>query len=132
MINKEKNVNLQLTISKNANDKLAEIQSDLVKIYGLRLSKSQAVEYLINKYELETLKNRYADIMNGENKSQAKQETSAKINALKDALSVSFTQLSEIIDIPLTTLKKYAYGKQEPSGENKQKLARALKKYGIK
>ena len=125
MINKTRNVNLQLTISKSANEKLLKIQNDLSAILSLNLSKSQTIEYLINKYQIQAQQQ-------DTEKEQARNKTSAQINALKDKLNISYPKLAEIIKISLTTLKRYAYGEQEPSGENKILLEKALKQYDIK
>lgn len=121
MINKKRNVNLQLTISKESNNKLLNIQTELLNDFGLNLTKSQTIEYLINKYGVEQPK---------QEKTETK--TSAQINALKDKLNVSYPKLAEIVGIPTTNLKRYAYGEQEPNEENKILLEKALKKYEIK
>lgn len=127
MINKSKNVNLQLTISKNSYEKLLNIQSDLNELLNFELSKSQTIEYLIKQYETK------APIKADAKAKQSEKELyKSRIIALKDALNVSYPRLSQIIGIPEPTIKKYAMGKQAPTGENKQLLDNALKHYGIK
>ena len=127
MINKSKNVNLQLTISKNSYEKLLNIQSDLNELLNFELSKSQTIEYLIKQYETK------APIKADAKAKQSEKELyKSRIIALKDALNVSYPRLSEILGIPISTLKKYASGTQQPKGENEKILIDALKRYGIK
>lgn len=127
MINKSKNVNLQLTISKSTYEKLLNIQIDLNELLNFELSKSQTIEYLIKQYENKT-PNKTKD----KAKQSEKELYKARIIALKDALNVSYPRLSQILGIPETTIKKYSMAKQQPTGENKIILDKALKHYGIK
>lgn len=134
MINKTKNINLQITINKNDYDLLMSINDGLNQSLGMELTKSQTIAYLIKQY-------RY----NGLNQSQEHrvEESKAKreediikfrtmTNALKDKLDVSYPRLSEMLGIHQSTLKKYCSGKQAPTGENREILLSAFKKYGIK
>lgn len=127
MINKSKNVNLQLTISKSTYEKLLNIQIDLNELLNFELSKSQTIEYLIKQYENKTPIKAKDKIKQSE-----KELYKARIIALKDALNVSYPRLSQILGIPETTIKKYSMAKQQPTGENKIILDKALKHYGIK
>lgn len=129
MINKDKNILVQITLNKATATKLNYIIDDLSNKLALNLSKSQAIAILINNYGKDQQKK--------EQKPNAKPRTSnvnykAEVLILKDKLNVSFPHLSELLDIPTSTLKKYAYGQQEPNGENADKLNKALVRYGIK
>lgn len=125
MINKTKNNNLQVTIKKESLNKLIEIQKELTAIFNIELSKSQVIEYLINKYEPQK------NIIKAEIKKDSNTKTSAQIIALKTKLNVSWPRLAEIVNIPETTIKKYKQGKQAPNEKNKQLLEKALKQYKI-
>lgn len=135
-INKTKNTNLQITISKDDLKRIEEIQDHFLNNYGIELTKSKAIALVIRRFNAE---------MQQSEKPQAKQpnktpRTTAKPNgnyqalviALKDKLGVSYPRLSQIIGIPSSTLKKYGLGQQTPSGENLELLKEALNKYGIK
>lgn len=128
MINKSKNVNLQLTISKDAYKQLLKIKEDIKSKTAFNLSKSQLIEFLINKYNGET------PTMNSDqiNKDKARNETKELIETIKKSLNISYPKIAELSGIPLTTLKRYAYGEQEPSESNRQKLEELIKKYDIK
>lgn len=133
-INKTKNVNLQITISKTDNDYLLEIQERLSESLNIDLSKSQTISYLLKHYRL-----------NGMNQAQEQRQAQAKIKhdkelknyrvmvvSLKDKLGATYGELSTMLQIHQSTLKKYASGKQAPTGTNKEILDNAFKKYGIK
>lgn len=129
MINKKKNVNLQLTINKKAFERFINIQTDISEKTGLDLSKSQVIEYLINNYKLngltETNNNR-------ENAERDREEYMKKIIALKTSLNMSYKRLGEILNIPIACMKNYGTGKQTPNEKNKIKIDEMLKKYNIK
>ena len=52
MINKDRNTNLQITISKDASIKLDAIIKKLEEQNGIKPTKSQAIQMLIFKYRL--------------------------------------------------------------------------------
>lgn len=52
MINKDRNTNLQITISKDASIKLDAIIQELEKENGIKPTKSQAIQILIYRYGL--------------------------------------------------------------------------------
>lgn len=129
MINKSKNTNLQITISKKAHNRFLELQKDINEKLGFELTKSQVIEYLIMKYEIkglnETNKNR-------ENAERDREIYMKKFLALKDALNVSYKRLSEMLNIPIACVKNYGTGKQTPNEKNKIVIDNALKHYNIK
>lgn len=129
MINKSKNVNLQLTITKKAYERLLKIQSDLNDKIGLELSKSQLIEYLIGKYQINGLTDTN---LNRENAERDREIYMKKILALKTALNISYSKLSDMLNIPIDCVKKYGVGKQTPSEKNKIVIDETLKRYGIK
>lgn len=125
---KATNVNIQITLTQDTANKLNAIAEDLSDKLCLNVSKSQAITFLINNY---------GKTAKSESKPQPKAKASAinyqaQIRALKDKLGVSFTELSNLLDIPPSTLKKYASGAQQPKEENEEKIMQALKRYGIK
>lgn len=130
MINKNNNVNLQLTISKADNEKLLMIQESLKNLLSIDLTKSQTIAFLIRNYQGQKATNQEPKANTKKPKSNINYQ--GQLNALKDKLNVSFHELSQILGIPQSTLKKYAYGQQNPSGENEKLLLDALKRYGIK
>lgn len=129
-INKNKNVNLQLTISKQDSERLLKIQEQLSALLGVEITKSQTITFLIKNYEkaprIQEPKQKTNRAIKGNINYQS------QILALKDKINVSYPKLSQIIGIPTSTLKKYASGTQQPQGENEQLLNDALKRYGIK
>ena len=129
MINKSKNINLQLTINKKAYKRLLKIQADINEKNGFEISKSQLIEYLINKYELKGLTETNN---NRENAERDREEYMIKIKALKDALNISYSRLVKMLNIPIACLKNYGTGKQTPNEKNKIIIDNALKKYNIK
>ena len=118
-----------IAISLNNDDflKLEIINQDLGQKLGLKLTKSQTIALLIKNYGQESKakepqpKPRKTALNYG-----------AQIRALKDKMRVSFTELGQMLDIPPSTLKKYASDTQQPKAENEQKILNALKRYGIK
>ena len=145
MINKEKNQNLQITLSKQDYFKLLEIQNELSTLLSIELNKSQVIAFLIKNHNKQpsaptatkapriTPTQAPKPTNNGHLKpSNPNVNYQAQVIALKDKLNVSFPRLAEILQIPLSTLKKYAYGTQNPTGENEQILINALARYGIK
>lgn len=128
MINKEINTNLQITLKKEDYETLLMIQKSLIDLLAVDLTKSQTIAFLIRNYQ--TPKDKENTTKNtAKNKGVNYQ---AQINALKDKINVSYTRLSQILGIPESTLKKYAYGKQQPKEQNEKIIIDALKKYGIK
>lgn len=132
-INKAKNINLQITLSKQDGERLNEIVKLLSTLLDIEITKSQAIAFLIKNYGKSPLNNN----IDATKPSQPKAlknglNYQSQVLALKDKLNVSYPKLSQIIGIPETTLKKYASGKQQPQGENEQLLNNALKRYGIK
>ncbi len=128
-INKDKNVLFNITISKADNEKLNIIVADLSQDLGINLTKSQAIGILIKNYKKESpkattkpQKKAYSDNYNYQ----------SQIQALKLKLNVSYPHLAEIIGIPLSTLKKYAYGQQQPKDENAKLIKQAIARCGIK
>ena len=94
MINKSKNANLQLTINKKAYERLLNIQADINNKNGFELSKSQVIEYLINKYQLNGLTETNANRENAERDREIymrkiralpskKQEANAKMRGIR-------------------------------------------------
>ena len=131
-INKTKNTNLQITISKSDLERLTEISEQISELLGIQLNKSQTISFLIKNYG-KTSANKKADAINTQPRASKNGfNYMAQIIALKDKLNVSYTRLGEIIGIPPSTLKKYANGTQQPKAENEQLLKDALMKYGIK
>lgn len=141
-INKEKNQNLQITLSKQDFFKLLEIQKELSMLLSIEINKSQVIAFLIKNYSKQVTptttttrvpKQAPKPTNNGQLKPTNQSiNYQAQVIALKDKLNVSFPRLAEILQIPLSTLKKYAYGKQQPTRENEQILIKALARYGIK
>ena len=132
MINKTKNQLLQITLSKSDYERLINIQESLSALLSIDLNKSQTIAFLIKNYGKSPL-NKEIDFINEKPRASKNNiNYQAQIRALKDKLNVSFTELSAIVGIPSSTLKKYANGTQQPKGENEQLLNDALKKYGIK
>ena len=130
MINKDKNVNLQLTINKKTYNKLLQIQAEINELVGIELSKSQVIDYIINKYETkQAMANNSKMVKRYENERESYKQ---KVIALKDNLNVSYKRLSQLIDVSINNLKYYGTGKQTPSDKNKIKIDNALKHYGIK
>lgn len=129
MINKSKNINLQLTINKKTYERLLKIQADINEKNGFEISKSQLIEYLINKYELKGLTETNS---NRENAERDREEYMIKIKALKNALNISYSRLVNMLNIPIACLKNYGTGKQTPNEKNKIIIDNALKKYNIK
>ena len=129
MINKNKNVNLQLTINKKTYERFLKIKADINEKNGFELTKSQIIEYLINKYQLngltETNNNR-------ENAERDREQYMKKIRALKESLNISYKRVSEILNIPIACVKNYGTGKQTPNEHNKIVIDNALKHYNIK
>lgn len=128
-INKNKNVLFNITISKADNEKLSFIVADLSRNLGIDLTKSQAISILIRNYGNKAPNGSKVE---PKPKHQSALNYGAQIRALKDKLSVSFTELSNLLDIPPSTLKKYASDTQQPKEENERKIIDALKRYGIK
>ena len=129
MINKSKNVNLQLTINKKTYDRLLKIQADINDKNGFELTKSQLIEYLINKYQLNGLTETNANRLNAE---RDREEYMKKLIALKTSLNISYKRISELLHIPIACVKNYGTGKQTPNEHNKIVIDNALKHYGIK
>ena len=129
MINKSKNVNLQLTISKTDYNRLLQIKDELKGLLTIDLNKSQVIAFLIRNYGKGTLKS--VDIAK-KSTNQSDFNYQIAINTLKDKLNKSFKEMSELLDVSESTLKKYAHGIQNPSGTNKIKVDNALEKYGLK
>ena len=127
---KENKQILAISLNNDTTTKLKYVVDDLSKKLNIDLTKSQAITILINDY------GKKATAQPKESKQQRQTNTGlnyqAQVLALKDKLSVSYPKLAEIIGIPTTTIKKYAYGEQSPNGENETKLNNALKRYGIK
>ena len=129
-INKETSKIIAISLKNDDLSKLEIITADLSQKIGLKLTKSQTIALLINNYGQESTKKA---------KEQPQPRTlknnvnyGAQIRALKDKLHASFTELAQMLDIPASTLKKYASDTQQPKAENEQKILNALKRYGIK
>ena len=136
-INKTKNKLLQITLSNQDAERLEQIKNDISEMLNIDLNKSQTIAFLIKNYSKTATFSQIANINLYAEKPQKTATKnginySAQVRALKDKLSVSFTDLSVIVGIPAPTLKKYASDIQRPKGENEQLLKDALKKYGIK
>ena len=129
MINKYKNVNLQLTISIKNYEKLLKIQEQMNDLLNFNLTKSQIVEYLIRTFELHKPK---GNTKTDSQKTRERELISAQVKALKDKLNVSYPKLEQITGISANTLKKYGSGTQAPTNQNKELLEKALNKYNIK
>ena len=135
-INKEKNTNLQITISKADFERLEKVNDLLNTLLGVDLTKSQTIAFLIRNYGKSPLNNGVDIIGNREPKQATKPQTNinyqAQLKALKDKTGASFTELEKMTGISASTLKKYASGIQQPKAENEQLLINAFKNYGIK
>lgn len=129
MINKSKNTNLQLTISKDAYKRFLELQSEINNLLGFELSKSQLIEYMIINYNKKSLTETN---LNRENAERDRDIYMKKIRALKDALNISYARLSDLLNIPIACVKNYGTGKQTPNEKNKIVIDNALKHYNIK
>ena len=103
MINKSKNMNLQITLSKADYERLLTIQNELSIQLSIDLNKSQVIGLLLRNYHGQEPNKPTAPKQNKKVLSYQSQ-----VLALKDKLNVSYTHLSEIIGIPASTLKKYA------------------------
>ena len=127
MINKNEKTLLQISLRNSDYEKLLSIKTTLINALKIDLSKSDTIAYLINNFDASP---------KGETKpkKQAKNglNYSAYIKMLKDRANASYTELGEMLEIPPSTLKKYASGTQTPKGENEQKLLNAFKRYGLK
>lgn len=126
MINKDTKKLLQISLKISEYERLIEIKSQLSNKLKIDLSKSEIIAYLINNYDADTQQK----AVNKAKKNGINYQ--AQINLLKDKAKASFTDLALMLDIPQSTLKKYAYGQQTPSKTNEQKLLNAFKRYGIR
>ena len=142
-INKDKNTNLQITLSKKDFDTLLQIQEHISAMLCLDVNKSQAIAFLIRNFApnskeskpIKTALNKTADEPKKPIARAPKHKDinyQAQVKALKDKLGVSYTELSAMLSIPPSTLKKYGNGMQNPTGENEEIILKALKDYGIK
>lgn len=129
MINKDKNVLFNITISKTDNEKLNIIVADLSQDLGLNITKSQAIALLIRNYKKEKPKAEYKPPKKAYNDNYNYQ---GQLKALKDKLNCSFSDLERLLGIPKTTIKKYYYGTQQPREENAIIIKNAIARYGIK
>lgn len=127
MINKDTKKLLQISLKISEYERLIEIKSQLSNKLKIDLSKSEIIAYLINNYDANTTESKR---VNRTKKDGINYQ--AQINLLKDKSKASFTELGEMLEIPASTLKKYAYGQQTPNKENEQKLLNAFKRYGIR
>lgn len=133
-INKNRNVNLQITLNKSDAERLNEIVKLLSSLLDIEITKSQAIAFLIKNYGRTQTSKSNIDATKPSQPRALKNGLNyqAQVLALKDKLNVSYPRLSQMIGIPETTLKKYASGKQQPQGDNEHLLNDALKRYGIK
>lgn len=133
MINKTKNVLIQITLNKSDKESLEIIQAELSKNLGINFNKSQTIAYLIKSYHNNDLElNQKHKIADDELKHKKDiKNYQVMTNLLKDKLEYSYPQLSEFLGINASTLKKYCGGKQAPTGNNKAILDKAFRKYGI-
>lgn len=126
MINKNKNILIQITLSKANSEKLESIANYLNDFFNMQLTKSQVINYLINNYKVaESKQNK---------KIQAKesnQDLRAKLLLLRQQYNLSYPTISELSNIPVSTLKKYGLGQQEPKGENLTKLIKLFNDYKL-
>lgn len=128
MINKDTKKLIQISLKISEYERLIEIKSQLSNKLKIDLSKSEIIAFLINNYDAE-------ESTKQKPTNKAKKNGinyQAEINLLKDKAKMSFTELSIMLDIPISTLKRYAYGQQTPSKTNEQKLLNAFKRYGIR
>lgn len=130
-INKDKNTNLQLTISKADFKRLEEINKLLNTLLGVDLTKSQTIAFLIRNYGKSPTNNNI-DAVEPKAKPQANINYQAQLKALKDKTGASYTELEKMTGISASTLKKYASGTQAPKADNLKLLLDAFKNYGIK
>ena len=132
-INKDKNILIQITLSKADAERLNGITNLLSTLLDIELTKSQTIAFLIKNYGKSPLNKENDIVANRQPKAEKNGiNYSAQVKALKDKLGVSYARLSELLSIPAPTLKKYASGIQNPQGENLELLNQALKNYGIK
>lgn len=129
MINKERNANLQITISKESLNKLEMIINELSKNQIIKPNKSQTIEFLINNY---TLKNSESEQQRAKAKTEIKTIYSNRLKALGLKLNMSIPKLAESLNIPFNTFRKYYYGYTEPTEQNKLIIDKALKDNDIK
>lgn len=126
-INKTKNANLQITISKADYTRLIQLQTELKDILSLDLNKSQVIAFLIRNYGKGTIQ---ADTPKATNKGDFDYQTA--IRNLKAIKEMSFKELADYIGISESTLKKYSQGLQKPTENNKKLVDEALIKHGLK
>lgn len=148
MINKDK-INLQLTLNKEDLKRLEEITKALKDRFKIDLSKSQTIQFLINKFKLEnenlkpiikipnykTPKPIFKDSNNKEikpyNLQDQREESKRKLNLLKTKLNITSRELCDRLSINYETFKSYTQGKRLPTGENAEKILKMYEKYGI-
>lgn len=127
MINKNEKMLLQITLRNSDYEKLLSIKTTLINALKIDLSKSDTIAYLINNFDASP---------KSENKPKKANrhglDLAPYIKMLKDRANASYTELGQMLEIPPSTLKKYASGTQQPKGENEQKILNALKRYGLK
>lgn len=157
-INKEKNINLQLTISKELLSDLEQIQSAINTKLSANFSKSQIIAFMI-KSNLKKPFNILGFLSDEESHETQEQKATPKpteqteikaplsandegkkepsmiqenLIKLKAKLNYSWPRLSQYLGIPTSTLKKYANGNQQPQAENNKILLKAFISNGIK
>lgn len=131
-INKTKNINLQITISKADAERLESAQQSISALLDIELTKSQTIAFLIKNYGKTPINNQNETLTKAPKINKNGVYYGAQVRALKDKMQASYTELSVMLGISASTLKKYASDKQQPQGENLQLLNDALKRYGIK
>ena len=100
MINKNKNVLIQITLSKANSEKLETIANYLNELFNMQLTKSQVVNYLINNYKVaESKQNKKIQTK------ESNQDIRAKLLLLKQQYNLSYPTISELSKIPVSTLK---------------------------
>lgn len=127
MINKQKNTNLQITISKEANAKLTAIMEEINQGQIIGLNKSQTIEFLIMRFSLKSDFKKERE----EAKETARSEYSNRLKKLQKKTKLSITKLAEKLGISYNTFKKYVYGYHEPTENNKIIIDEALKEYKL-
>ena len=119
-INKEKNGNLQLTISKADLEQLEQIRADLSEFLNIDLSKSQTITYLIKNYDKTALKTE-----NNEPSKEIKyierfknKTLSNRVKELRKQLQVSTRKMAQLFNTSVSTTERLIYNEIEPNDKD--------------
>lgn len=119
-INKEKNGNLQLTISKADLEQLEQIRADLSEFLNIDLSKSQTITYLIKNYDKTALKTE-----NNEPSKEIKyierfknKTLSNRVKELRKQLQFSTRKMAQLFNTSVSTTERLIYNEIEPNDKD--------------